>query len=67
MNTKTKEGRDRLAAQQNQQKLVVDKHAWITCLNCEYWKDEQCSLFRAVPPGSVIVHGCEEHVERIPF
>lgn len=52
-----------------------------TCTNCEHWRlvhgmktllgkanlDRHCGKYSMVPPPDVIVTGCVEHVEDIPF
>lgn len=45
------------------------------CLNCMEWqkedkannKPEGCTRYKALPPPSVIVHGCKMHQFDIPF
>jgi len=38
------------------------------CLTCGYWnhKGDSCDKFKAKPPGSIIVIGCDDH-DFIPF
>ena len=42
-----------------------------TCITCEHWKDEKCSLFNAIPPAKTIANGCEKYLDvdlkDIPF
>jgi len=40
-----------------------------TCLNCDNWDniDQLCSLYKTLPPPKVLVVGCENHVDEIPF
>lgn len=45
-----------------------------TCLNCLHWIDEsdpfnpgECRLAGKRPPPSIIVTGCEQHDDEIPF
>lgn len=40
-----------------------------TCLNCINWNDrtELCQKYKSRPPLKVIVTGCEEHDDEIPF
>jgi hypothetical protein len=57
-----------------QDKMLRSGH-WLSCLNCDYWAKkngkptgvEQCELFKAVPPIHVIVNGCKDHMDDIPF
>ena len=44
------------------------------CYNCQHWlegpphnRQQICGLFKARPPTSVIVAGCSEHTDNIPF
>lgn len=38
-----------------------------SCANCEHYKDEVCSKYNAKPPAVVIVQGCEQWENCIPF
>jgi hypothetical protein len=40
-----------------------------TCINCDYWSTKQdwCDKYKAKPPGTVIVTGCNAHTDYIPF
>ena len=41
-----------------------------SCLNCDHWDHEagtQCLKYKAVPPPKVIVYGCPDWTEHIPF
>jgi hypothetical protein len=41
-----------------------------SCANCQNWQEGQgCSVFRQLPPVSVIVTGCDQHKDTyvIPF
>lgn len=68
MNTKYDEQKKtRIEARQAQQNQVVTAYGWLTCLNCEHWRDDKCKLYNAVPPPAVIVHGCPSHEDKIPF
>lgn len=51
------------------QKDVVKMGTWQCCLSCDYWqhKDEFCEKFKARPPADVIVTGCPEFMDDIPF
>lgn len=51
------------------QKRVILHHNWATCLNCEYWDaaKEHCEKFDAKPPLEVVVVGCNDWIEDIPF
>lgn len=48
------------------QEMLVVKEIWRTCLNCIHWR-EGCILFNAMPPPAIIVHGCKDHENDIPF
>lgn len=39
------------------------------CVNCDNWKTKEqlCGKFNASPPAEVIVVGCPEHTDLIPF
>ena len=39
------------------------------CVNCDRWKpkEQQCGLYNALPPAEVIVTGCKDHTDLIPF
>lgn len=54
-------------SRQSQQKHAVKAYGWITCLNCEHFRDDMCKLYQAVPPPAIIVHGCASYEESIPF
>jgi hypothetical protein len=53
----------------------LDQGLFRSCLNCEHWTGEnptnappeQCRKFRARPPARVIVTGCDDHTDLIPF
>ena len=49
------------------QKRIVNLFAWQTCLNCMYYRENTCSLFKSIPPAEVIVFGCEKWELDIPF
>lgn len=62
------------------QDKLVKTHTWQTCLNCLWWhpgpppegsmidaRPPQCEKFKAVPPPHIIVSGCEDHENDIPF
>lgn len=60
-----------------QQKLI-NGEIWQTCLNCIYWTNPKidklegslaqgCTLFKAMPPPHIIVSGCKDHENDIPF
>jgi len=40
-----------------------------SCINCDWWedKDESCFKYKVTPPIDVIVFGCEEWTDPIPF
>jgi len=50
------------------QDKMVAAYVWQTCLNCSnFLKDETCDLFKARPPAYIIVSGCKEYEQDIPF
>lgn len=40
-----------------------------TCTNCEHWDKikQLCTRWKMLPPAEVIVTGCEEWINEIPF
>lgn len=40
-----------------------------TCTSCEYWDkpNQKCEKYNMLPPAEVIVTGCVEWVDGIPF
>lgn len=48
---------------------LIDNGYFTTCINCEHWKakEEICGKFNQRPPAKIIVTGCEEHSDNIPF
>lgn len=50
-------------------KKMVRNFLLSSCLNCEHWdkKPEQCRKFGMKPPLEVIVYGCAEWEQDIPF
>lgn len=57
------------AKREELQRFLVNGGAWQCCLNCEHWtdKDRLCNLFKATPPDIIVVTGCRDHSEIIPF
>ena len=62
------------------QTAIVNAEVWRTCLNCLHWIERTtiredksktvesiCGMFGAVPPPHIIVHGCRDHENDIPF
>lgn len=51
------------------QEEAIHKHVWMCCFNCEHFADGTltCNKFHAQPPAKVIVHGCRDWEDRIPF
>lgn len=54
----------------------LDQGLFRSCLNCTHWTGEtpqygeppeSCRLYRARPPARIIVTGCDEHTDFIPF
>lgn len=57
---------------------AVDNLMWKCCVNCEFFAASRhendgststlyCGRWKAHPPVKVIVVGCEEYIEHIPF
>jgi len=51
------------------QNFRIKETDWQCCLNCINWdkKKEECGLFNAEPPLAVIIVGCIEYEDDIPF
>lgn len=64
------------------QQKQIDRLLWRCCVNCEYFKSKtiafighqeetemQCTFYtpHQQPPMSVIMVGCENHLDGIPF
>jgi hypothetical protein len=49
------------------QAVVLRVGAWQCCLNCLSWDGNRCDKFKAVPPPHIIVNGCRDHEDEIPF
>lgn len=56
------------------QERLIRTGQWATCLNCEHWveipmsnKTMTCGKYNQTPPLEVIVVGCSEWVDKIPF
>ena len=39
----------------------------VTCGNCVFIKNDRCGKYNAAPPISVVLHGCDNWEEDIPF
>lgn len=55
---------------------AADQGLFTSCLNCSHWTGEAptngeppeaCRLFKARPPARIIVTGCPDHTDNIPF
>lgn len=48
---------------------LIERGMFKTCLNCDHKdpKGSTCNLYKAVPPMEVIVYGCNDWIEVIPF
>lgn len=48
---------------------MVESQTWKCCCNCVDFDEHKmaCNRFNAKPPAKVIVVGCEEHADDIPF
>jgi len=56
------------------QERLIRTGQWRTCINCEYWTEIPnsnrtmiCGKWGQTPPLEVIVVGCPEWIDRIPF
>jgi hypothetical protein len=51
------------------QKSMIQTFAWNCCLNCDHWNREKqwCNKWNVLPPLEVIVVGCEDYENAIPF
>lgn len=59
------------------QTRIIRSGHWSTCINCDFWSEnakgpaakgeEICMKFNARPPVHIIVTGCPEYIEDIPF
>ena len=53
---------------------LMDHGFFKTCANCSHWiegpphnRQQLCGLFKQRPPTNIIVSGCPEHSDNIPF
>ncbi|AMW36195.1 hypothetical protein [Xanthomonas phage XAJ2] len=69
MNTKQHDLTNTKSLQKSLQDVLVKTHDWQTCLNCIHWlkRNELCEKFGGRPPADIIVTGCIEHDDDIPF
>lgn len=70
----TKHKDETQAAIEKHQRRLIDANIWRTCLSCLYWEEIPmsgrtmiCGKFKQTPPPQVIVHGCREWDNDIPF
>jgi hypothetical protein len=51
------------------QQTLLHKAVWRSCLNCDMFSETQgkCTKFNALPPPHVIVNGCKDWEDDIPF
>lgn len=57
------------------QAVAIRVHAWQCCLNCLNWNGDTananglagCGKFQAMPPPGIIVTGCRDYENDIPF
>lgn len=49
--------------------LMDQEKVFRNCTNCEHWRhtEERCGKWNARPPATVIVTGCDDHSDEIPF
>lgn len=71
---------DRLHSINKYTRLLADIGLFKSCINCSHWiegtqegsllKPEQkqlCGKFKMRPPTKIIVNGCDEHSDQIPY
>lgn len=57
---------------------VVRAGLWRCCMNCEHWCEvsvvtstervyNHCGKYNMLPPDDILLVGCVEHVQEIPF
>lgn len=48
---------------------MEDLGVFRSCLTCDFWEqtNEICGMFKQRPPARIIVLGCSEHSDEIPF
>ena len=48
---------------------MVKQHVWQCCLNCVEYNslEEKCGKYNARPPLKVVIVGCKEYDEDVPF
>lgn len=57
----------------NLRNQLVKSGAWATCTNCTHWlpgngqAQDKCELYNVTPPANVIITGCVNHQDEIPF
>jgi len=49
------------------QNTLLNRAIWRSCLNCDNWDGSQCGKWRMMPPPHVIVNGCKDWEDDIPF
>lgn len=66
-------------AKDNELRLrVVHSGLWRCCMNCEHWGEvvavtstertySQCGKYDMLPPDEVLIVGCVNHLQSIPF
>lgn len=52
-----------------QQNKAIFHGVWRSCLGCINFnkRDESCMMFKARPPAHIIVNGCRDYDQDIPF
>lgn len=55
--------------QQWQQAMIKTAGVFVTCANCEAWDrdNDQCGQYKMRPPVDVIIIGCDQWEQEIPF
>lgn len=49
------------------QEELLRRGIWSSCVNCEHWSATYCTKYNSTPPTDVLVVGCPEWQEVIPF
>jgi hypothetical protein len=60
---------ERARTVQQLSEYLMDNGYFRNCLNCKEWNEvsELCTKYLQRPPAKVIVTGCSEHSDLIPF
>lgn len=65
---------DKQAAIVEYQSRLISLGIWRSCLGCANWREQPmsnrtmvCGLFNQTPPAEIIVNGCRDYDQDIPF